>query len=79
MYVFYMFRNDLNLMCLVTIVITFAMSIENYCGAAIFSVIFIYLYDGTKGDLDLRQFRYLFYPLHMLILYGIVFFSNIYN
>ena len=78
-YVFYMFRNDLNIICLITIMVAFVMSIENYYGAAVFSVIFIYLYDGTKGELDMRQFRYLFYPLHMLVLYGIVFFSNIYN
>ena len=79
MYVFYMLRNDINLMCLVAAIIAFVMSIENYYGTAILSIAFIYLYDGTKGDLDFRRFRYLFYPLHMLILYGIVYFSNIYN
>ena len=78
-YVFYMLRNDINLMCLTLIVITFFMSLENYYGAAILSVAFIYLYDGNKSELDFRKVRYLFYPLHMLILYGIVFFSNIYN
>ena len=78
-YVFYMFRNDLNLMCIIVMIVTFIMSFEKYYGSAILSTIFIYLYDGTKGTLDFRPFRYAFYPLHMLILYGIVFLSNIYK
>lgn len=78
-YVFYMFRNDLNLMSIIVMIVTFIMSFEKYYGSAILSTIFIYLYDGTKGTLDFRPFRYAFYPLHMLILYGIVFFSNIYK
>lgn len=79
MYIFYIFRHDLNLMCIITIVLTFIYSFQNYYGVAALSVIFIYLYDGTKGDIDFRRFRYIFYPLHMLILYGIIYFSNIGN
>ena len=73
MYVLYIFRNDLNLKCLVVIIITFLMSIQRYYGFAAVSIIFIYFYDGTKGYLNLRRFHYLFYPLHMLVLYGILF------
>lgn len=76
MYIFYIFRNDLNLKCVFTIIITILMSYENYHGAAVLSIFFIYFYDGRKGDFDFRQFRYLFYPVHMLVLYFIVLFSN---
>lgn len=78
-YVFYMFRHDNNLKCIIALAVTFVMSFEHYYGAAALSIFFIYLYDGTKGNIDLRNFRYVFYPVHMLVLYGILFFSNIKN
>ena len=74
-YIFYMLRNDLNLKCFFAIIVTFLMSFENYYGAAVASVFFIYFYDETKGYIDLKRFHYYFYPLHMLILYGIIFFT----
>ena len=78
-YVLYMFRHDLNLRSLLALIITFMMTVQKYFGFGAASVFFMYFYDGTRGYLDLKRFHYLFYPLHMLILYGIVFFSNIYN
>ena len=78
-YVFYILRHDINVKCLLGLIITFTMSLEHYHGAAIISMFFIYFYDGQKGYLDLKRFSYIFYPLHMLILYGIVYFSNFGN
>ncbi|MBR4313297.1 MAG: hypothetical protein IKP66_00120 [Lachnospiraceae bacterium] len=72
-YVFYMFRHDLNVKCLIALIITFMMTMQRYYGFGMVSVYFIYFYDGQKGYLDLKRFHYLFYPLHMFVLYGILF------
>ena len=74
-YIFYIFRFDLNIKCILALIITFLMSIEHYYGTAIFSVFFIYFYDGKKGYVDIGRVAYFFYPLHMLLLYGILFFT----
>ena len=42
----------------------------NYIGVcALISSIFIAFYNGEKGKLNLKYLFYLFYPLHMLVLY----------
>lgn len=74
-YIYYMFRHDLNLKCLLALIVTFLMSIQRYYGFGIISIFFIYFYDGQKGYIDLKRIHYLFYPLHMLVLYGIIFFT----
>lgn len=40
----------------------------NFFGAAVFSMIFIRLYNGTRGHQHNKYFYYLFYPLHLLLL-----------
>ena len=74
-YSYYMFRNDLNVKCLLTAIILFISTFENNYGLGVFAVFFIYFYDGQKGFLDLKRIHYIFYPLHMLVLYAIVFIS----
>lgn len=76
-YVLYIFRNDLNVKCLLTLIITAIMTAGKYYGFGIVSVFFIFFYDGTKGYLNLKRIHYLFYPIHMLILFLIVYFSYI--
>ena len=75
-YIFYMLRHDLNLKCLIVLIITFIMSVQRYFGFAAVSVFFIYFYDGQKGYINLKRIHYIFYPLHMLVLYAIIFFTN---
>lgn len=43
------------------------LSLGFYCSAAL-SMIFIYYYDGTRGNQRHPYFYYLFYPIHLLIL-----------
>ena len=78
-YVFYIFRHDLNLKCLFALIVTFLSTIEKYYGLGVLSVFFIYFYDGTKGQLDLKKIHYIFYPLHIAILYFALYISNVYN
>ena len=74
-YFMYMLRHDLNAKCLIVLIITLLMSINRYYGFGALSVFFIYFYDGQKGYFDLKRLSYFFYLLHMLVLYGILFFS----
>ena len=52
-------------------------SIKQYLGFGkselygLFAFIFIYFYNGKKGKQLPKAFYYLFYPLHLLLLYGI--------
>lgn len=78
-YVFYMLRFDLNVKCLIALVITFIMSIERYFGFGALSILFIYFYDEQKGYLNLHRIHYIFYPLHMLVLYLMLFFTYLEN
>ena len=78
-YVFYIFRHDLNLKCFFSMIITLFSTLEKYYGFGIVSVFFIYFYDGTKGYFDLKRIHYIFYPLHIFILYFSLYLSNIYN
>lgn len=44
-----------------------------YC---LISLVFIVLYDGTRGKLNLKMFFYLFYPLHLALLWGVAMLLN---
>ena len=51
--------------------VTNALSYQWYC---IFSVLPLLLYNGKRGRLNLKYLFYIFYPLHIVILYGIKYF-----
>ena len=68
----YIFRYDKTYRSISIAITTFILSIQNDFGAAALSTFFIHHYDGTKGRFNLSLIFYLFYPVHMLILYFIV-------
>ena len=72
MMLIYIFRNDKTYRSISIAVTTFILSIQNDFGGAALSTFFIHHYDGTKGRFNLSLIFYLFYPVHMLILYFIV-------
>lgn len=74
-YVFYKLKNNWNWMMIAASGILIWSSWEKFYGLAFLSVGILYFYDGKKGELSLKTLSYVFYPLHMLILYGIVYFS----
>ena len=75
MALYYWTRYDRNMRTLTNSIFTAFMSSEADYGFGIFSSFFIHFYDGTRGELNLNKLFYAFYPVHMLILYFIVFFS----
>ena len=70
---------DKNLRSLGSGIITFLSSLQNNYGAGALSTFFIHFYDGTKGSFDFGRLHYWFYPVHMLILYAIVYFSYLFK
>ena len=60
----------LGLVCLVLISLT---AILSYEWVSIFSLLLLLLYNGERGSKKLKYFFYIFYPLHIAILYGILF------
>lgn len=75
MFVYYKFRHDINIKCILMMIIMFLSSLQIYYGFGIFSVFFIYFYNEQLGYPLFKKFQYLFYPLHMIFLYGLVYFS----
>lgn len=80
--IFYIFKDKKVLMCLLYILSCFIKYLPNLLkynfhyiylllllGTA-FSIVFIILYNGKQGK-KIKYFLYIFYPLHMLILYFI--------
>lgn len=76
-FIFYVFRHDINMMCILAFIACLAFSLRPNYSFAIFAIPFIYFYNGRRGELEMKQFFYGFYPIHMLVLYAIVFISYI--
>ena len=74
-FIFYSFKLDRNLRTLLAGITTFLYIISKRYGFGAISAFFIHFYDGTKGAIELKKIPYIFYPLHMFILYLIVYFS----
>lgn len=50
--------------------VNFEMNLQTFC---VFSLLFIWLYNGQKGKVSKKMqiFSYAFYPLHLILLYGL--------
>ena len=77
--VFYLMKFDKNLRSIGSAIISFIISMPKDFGFGSISSIFIHLYNGKKGVIDMGNLFYLFYPTHMLILFGIVYVSYMFN
>lgn len=71
----YLMRNDRKLCVMTTGVIAAAESYA-YSGVAALSCIFIWFYNGKRGELAMKYFFYIAYPLHLLLFYAMVYFAN---
>lgn len=58
----------------ITMVLLHYFTIYQYQFYGMISCVFILLYNGKKGKLNLKYLFYIFYPLHMVILYAIAMF-----
>ncbi|NLN40578.1 MAG: conjugal transfer protein TraX, partial [Clostridiales bacterium] len=83
--IFYYFRNDRRMLIISYIVLSLIFTIsdfsyqglfiENYQWMMVFALPFFFIYNGKKGR-DVKYIFYAFYPLHIWILYIIVFFME---
>lgn len=80
----YFFRNDKNLQMMSVFIISFLISFVEpgaslrYFGVGALSTLILFLYNDKVGFLyRYRWIYYLLYPLHLIILYGVVFFTYI--
>lgn len=83
-FLFYMFKNNklwMNISIIISILIKYVISFIQYPSsinmylaiATILSLIFINLYNGKKGK-NTKYLLYIFYPLHLMVLYIISFY-----
>ncbi len=67
--VMYIFHENKKYMTLMGALIAGIGSSSNFFAAAL-AFIPIYMYNGTRGRMKLKYFFYLFYPVHLLVLYA---------
>lgn len=67
---FHLFVNVF-LICLSMVVMHYFYPYALYQLYGCFAAIFVLLYSGKKGKFNLKYLFYIFYPLHMVVLYGI--------
>ena len=72
---FYLLRNEETLRLLTAAAVCVAESIS-YGGISALSCVLIRFYNGKRGVLRLKYTFYLFYPLHMLLFYFMVWYAN---
>ena len=73
--VFYALRRDRSAGLFVGAVISAVESFHYYC-TALLAFIPLRFYNGKRGSAGLKYFFYIFYPLHLLIFFAIVYFGN---
>lgn len=73
--VFYLLRRDRSAKIFVGGLISLVESFPYYC-TAILAYIPIFFYNGKRGNLPMKYFFYIFYPLHLILFYGIVYLGN---
>ena len=71
----YLLRKDRAAQLVTGTVLSAAESLSYYCISAI-SFVLIRFYNGKRGTAPLKYFFYIFYPVHMLLFYGLVYFAN---
>ena len=71
----YLLRKDRTAQLVTGTLLSASESLSYYCISAI-SFILIRFYNGKRGTIPLKYFFYIFYPAHMLLFYGLVFFAN---
>ncbi len=71
----YLFRADKKAQVLVGAAISAAESYI-YCGVAALSYVFIWFYNGKRGDFPMKYFFYIAYPAHLALFWLLVYLAN---
>lgn len=71
----YLFRLDRKL-CMITGAFISALESLTYSGMGALAYVFIWLYNGKRGEMPMKYFFYIAYPAHLLLFYAMVYFAN---